>query len=109
MFTRKLVTPLAAMAVLLGVGTATAQTYPDKPITLILPLGAGGSHDLNARVFTSVIRQYLNQAMVVKLMPGASGQKGTAAAANAGPDGYTLAVHAQLLRSASAARHQAAL
>ena len=47
--------------------------YPSKPITLIIPLGAGGSHDLNARVFTSVIPSYLGQAVVVKLMPGAGG------------------------------------
>ena len=38
----------------LGVGSAQAE-YPEKPITLILPVGAGGSHDRNARVFTSVI------------------------------------------------------
>ena len=85
---------LTVAALLLAVAGTTAasadDSYPSKPITLILPLGAGGSHDLNARVFTSVIPQYLNQAMIVKLMPGASGQKGTAAAAQARPDGYTL-------------------
>jgi tripartite-type tricarboxylate transporter receptor subunit TctC len=69
---------------------ASAADYPEKPITLIIPLGAGGSHDLNARVFTSVIPTYLGQAMVVKLMPGAGGQIGTAAAVKAKPDGYTL-------------------
>ncbi len=69
---------------------ALAQSFPEKPITLILPLGAGGSHDLNARVFTSVIPQYLGQPVVVSLMPGASGQTGTAAAAQADPEGYTL-------------------
>jgi tripartite-type tricarboxylate transporter receptor subunit TctC len=57
---------------------------------MIIPLGAGGSHDLNARVFTSVIPEYLGQAIVVKLMPGAGGQTGTAAAVRAKPDGYTL-------------------
>ena len=56
-----------------GVDKARAE-YPEKPITLILPLGAGGSHDRNARVFTSVVPQYLGNAMIVKLMPGASGQ-----------------------------------
>ncbi len=83
---------LSAVALMLGVsiGGAVAQDYPNKPITLILPLGAGGSHDLNSRVFTSIIPQYLNQAMIVKLMPGASGQTGTAAAATAPADGYTL-------------------
>ena len=72
-----------------GVGGAKAE-FPEKPITLIVPLGAGGSHDLNARVFTSVIPEYLGNAVIVKLMPGASGQTGTAAAATAPADGYTL-------------------
>jgi len=79
----------AALVLGLGVGGAKAE-FPEKPITLILPLGAGGSHDRNARVFTSVIPSYLGNAMIVKLMPGASGQVGTAAAARAKPDGYTL-------------------
>jgi tripartite-type tricarboxylate transporter receptor subunit TctC len=81
---------VAALLLFVGFSPALADTYPSKPITLIIPLGAGGSHDLNARVFTSVIPQYLGQAMVVKLMPGAGGQTGTAAAIKAKPDGYTL-------------------
>jgi tripartite-type tricarboxylate transporter receptor subunit TctC len=78
-----------ALALGLAYQPAAAQ-YPEKPITLIIPLGAGGSHDLNARVFTSILPEYLGQPVVVKLMPGASGQTGTAAAANAPADGYTL-------------------
>jgi len=76
----------------LGIGSTAVQadSYPSKPITMIIPLGAGGSHDLNARVFTSIVPEYLGNAIIVKLMPGASGQKGTAAAARAKPDGYTL-------------------
>ena len=76
--------------VALGSPTALAQKYPSKPITMIIPLGAGGSHDLNARVMTSVLPSYLGQPVVVQLMPGASGRIGTAAAAKAKPDGYTL-------------------
>lgn len=88
---RKLSLLFAAAAMTLGLGTSgVLAEYPEKPITLIVPLGAGGSHDRNARVFTSVIPEYLGNAMIVKLMPGASGQTGTAAAANAKPDGYTL-------------------
>ena len=64
--------------------------YPEKPITLVLPVGAGGSHDRNARVFTSVIPQYLGNAIIVKLKPGASGQIGTSEVAKAKADGYTL-------------------
>ena len=89
---RTLLKTVAAGALALGLGItgAMAQSFPEKPITIILPLGAGGSHDLNARVFTSIIPQYLDQAMIVRLMPGASGQTGTAAAASAPADGYTL-------------------
>ena len=81
---------VAMLALFIGAAPVLADDYPSKPITLIIPLGAGGSHDLNARVFTSVIPTYLGQAMVVKLMPGAGGQIGTAAAIKAKPDGYTL-------------------
>ena len=88
MFTPRKLTSLvlgAALVMALGVSKAMADEYPSKPISLVLPLGAGGSHDLNSRVFTSIIPSYLGQAMVVKLMPGASGQKGTAHVANAKP------------------------
>lgn len=89
---KKISVLLSALAALLcfANGTAGAEEWPSKPITLIIPFGAGGSHDINARVFTSVIPNELGQPMVVKLMPGASGQKGTAAAIKARPDGYTL-------------------
>ena len=80
----------AALVATLGLGTAALAEYPEKPITLVIPLGAGGSHDLNARVITSIIPQYLDQAMIVRLSPGAGGQKGTQEVANAAPDGYTL-------------------
>lgn len=80
----------AVAATAMASSGASADDFPSKSITLIIPLGAGGSHDLNARVFTSVIPQYLGQPVVVKLMPGAGGQTGTAAAARARPDGYTL-------------------
>jgi tripartite-type tricarboxylate transporter receptor subunit TctC len=76
--------------VFVSAGTTLAAKYPKKPITMIIPFSAGGSHDLNARVFTSIIPQYLGQPVVVKLMPGAGGQIATAAAVKAKPDGYTL-------------------
>lgn len=63
---------VAALLSIIGFVPAMADSYPEKPITLIIPLGAGGSHDLNARAFTSVIPTYLGQAIVVKLMPGAA-------------------------------------
>lgn len=77
------------LALLLASGSALAQ-YPERPITLITPYAAGGSHDLNARVFTTYIRRYLGQPIVIKLVPGQAGQKGTLEAVQAPPDGYTL-------------------
>lgn len=74
---------------LTAIDAAVAQ-YPNRPITLITPYAAGGSHDLNARVFTTYIRRYLGQPMVIKLVPGEAGQKGTLEAVQSPPDGYTL-------------------
>lgn len=89
---RHMKTMIWGMVTALGLTAApiSAQTFPDRPITMIIPLGAGGSHDLNARVITSVLPQILGQPVVVQLMPGAGGQTGTAAAAAAPADGYTL-------------------
>ena len=79
-----------AAAIGLAAAPLAAEEFPSKPITLIIPLGAGGSHDLNARVITASVPTILGQPMVVQLMPGAGGQTGTAAAAAAPADGYTL-------------------
>ncbi len=87
---RLFVTAAVAAGLALGGNAALAADYPSKPITMIIPLGAGGSHDLNARVMTSVLPSYVGQPVVVQLMPGASGRIGTAAAAKAKADGYTL-------------------
>jgi len=76
------------------IGQLVCQTtyaqYPEKPITLITPFAAGGSSDLIARVFTSFLNEYLAQPMLIKLVPGQAGQKGTLEAIRAAPDGYTL-------------------
>ena len=80
----------AAVVATVALGSAAMAEYPEKPITVVIPLGAGGSHDLNARVITSTIPTHLGQAMIVRLSPGAGGQKGTQEVANAAPDGYTL-------------------
>jgi tripartite-type tricarboxylate transporter receptor subunit TctC len=82
-------------AVLLGATllvplAVTAQEFPERPITVVIPLGAGGSHDLHARGITSVMGDILGQPMVVKLVPGGAGMKGTAEVAKAEPDGYTI-------------------
>ncbi|HEX2215750.1 MAG TPA: tripartite tricarboxylate transporter substrate binding protein [Xanthobacteraceae bacterium] len=86
----------AASAIVLFATAASAQNkdqaadFPTKPVTLIIPVGAGGSHDLTARAVTSVANQYLGQPIVVELKPGGGGAIGSTLVANAAPDGYTL-------------------
>ncbi len=87
----KSVAMLAVSGMALTTATAVARAeFPEKPITMVIPLGAGGSHDLIARVITSIIPTYLGQPMIVRLTPGAGGQKGTQEVANSKADGYTI-------------------
>lgn len=90
-FAKKTLGALAMTGAAVAATGALAQdAYPERPITMVIPLGAGGSHDLNARVITSIIPTYLEQAMIVRLTPGAGGQIGTQEVASAPADGYTL-------------------
>jgi tripartite-type tricarboxylate transporter receptor subunit TctC len=57
---------------------------------VVIPLGAGGSHDLHARGITSILGDILGQPVVVSLVPGGAGMKGTSQVAKATPDGYTI-------------------
>ncbi len=81
---------ILGLVVSLGAPAASTAAYPDRPITLVLPVSAGGSHDLHARGITSIIADILGQPMVVKLVPGGAGMKGTGFVAKAKADGYTL-------------------
>ena len=84
---------LSALLVLLSIGPLAHQAaaqFPEKPITLITPFAAGGSSDLTARVFTTFLSDYLGQPILIRLVPGQAGQKGTLEATKAAPDGYTL-------------------
>jgi len=83
---------LCALAALLLAAPppAAAQAYPSRPIKLIVPLGAGGATDLNARVLAEKLGERLGQSVVVENRPGAEGIIGVDAAAKAAPDGYTL-------------------
>ncbi|AWI86280.1 tripartite tricarboxylate transporter substrate-binding protein (plasmid) [Alloyangia pacifica] len=73
-------------------GAAIAQDYPEKPIEVIVGYSAGGGTDVMARTAAPFIEKYLGDgaSLVVKNMPGASGQIGVTEVANADPDGYTL-------------------
>lgn len=75
---------------LLGPQFVEAQEFPVKPVTLVIPFGAGGSHDLTARAVTSVAADYLGQPMLVQLKPGGGGAIASDFVSKAAPDGYTL-------------------
>jgi tripartite-type tricarboxylate transporter receptor subunit TctC len=67
-----------------------AQEFPTKPITLIIPFGAGGASDLTARTFTGAANQYLGQPVIIQLKPGGGGAIASDFVSKAAPDGYTL-------------------
>ncbi len=69
--------------------TASAQ-FPDKPITVIVPYGAGGAGDVTMRTVSLPMEAALGQKLIVTARPGAGGNLGAQAVASAAPDGYTL-------------------
>jgi tripartite-type tricarboxylate transporter receptor subunit TctC len=71
---------------------ASGQAYPTRPITLIVGFAAGSSTDLEARVMAQRMRASLGQPIIVENVSGADGSVGTARAARARPDGYTIAL-----------------
>ena len=87
------IAPLSLL--LLGLsGTAIAQDYPTKPITIIVSYPAGGGADLMARLLAPKLSATLKQPVIVENRPGASGQIAAGAVAKAASDGYTLMLDA---------------
>jgi tripartite-type tricarboxylate transporter receptor subunit TctC len=89
-------------ALLLATGSATAQSFPDKPVTLVVAFPAGGSADLVARAVAQQMSESWKQPIVVSNRAGASGNIGAEAVANAAPDGYTLLMGTTALASSPA-------
>ncbi len=90
--TPNLIRSLAALAALSAAQFAQAQSWPSKPITVIVPVTAGSSIDVVSRAIGAELGKRLGQSMVFDNRAGASGNIGVAAAAKAVPDGYTLLV-----------------
>lgn len=82
----------AVLALAVLAGPAAAQTYPERPVTFIVPYGAGGPLDTVARILTERMRVSLKQTIVIENVSGASGTVGVGRAVRAAPDGYTVCV-----------------
>jgi tripartite-type tricarboxylate transporter receptor subunit TctC len=90
--TGSLIASLAAACVVAQVGTAAAQDYPTRPVTIVVPFAAGGGNDILARLIAQHMGRALGQQFVIENRAGAGGTLGARAVAKAAPDGYTLMV-----------------
>ena len=85
-------------------GGAIAEPWPSRPVTMIVPFGAGSGVDVLGRVLAAAMAERLGQSVIVENVGGAGGMTGTARVAKASPDGYTFVLgnvgtHAQISRS----------
>jgi tripartite-type tricarboxylate transporter receptor subunit TctC len=83
----------AFSAMMLFAGSAFAQDYPTRPITMIIPFSAGGPTDTVARLVGEVMSRELKQQVLIENVGGAGGTLGAGRVAQADPDGYTLLLH----------------
>ncbi len=86
---RKLVLVIA-LALFTGIAGVQAQTYPSRPVTLIVPFPPGGSTDVVARIMGERMRSFLGQPVIIENVGGAGGSIAIGRAARAAPDGYTI-------------------
>jgi tripartite-type tricarboxylate transporter receptor subunit TctC len=92
MIRRRLLTLLATLGGVLGSSPALAQTYPARPLRLVVPFPAGGATDILARTIAQRVAETLGQPIVIDNRPGAGGAIGADSVAKAAPDGYTLLI-----------------
>jgi len=81
---------LVALLIATGVAGAAAQTYPAKPITIVVPFAAGGPSDAMARILGDRMKATLGQTFLIENVTGAGGSIGVGRAVRAAPDGYTV-------------------
>lgn len=89
-FKRRQLLKATGAAILFAPGFASAQTFPAKPIKLVVPFPPGGLIDTMARLISARLAQELGEAVVIDNKPGAGGNLGAADVARSTPDGYTL-------------------
>src|SRR5690348_16794680 len=81
-----------AFAALAAPSLALAQGYPSRPVTFIVPYGAGGPVDVLARALSEPMRMALGQPIVIENVVGANGTIGVGRAVHSAPDGYTVSI-----------------
>lgn len=106
---RLLTASVVAVGTLLTIGAlpAAAQAdYPNRPVTIVVPWGPGGSGDITARTFARYFEKRFGQAAVIDNKPGANGIIGTQHAKAAAPDGYTLTMASNMTHAANASLYK---
>jgi putative tricarboxylic transport membrane protein len=93
---RALAASIVAVCLLAG-GAASAQTYPDHPVTMLVGFAPGGADDATARIIQDAMQKALGQTIVIENLSGAGGMIAAAKAAHAAPDGYTILLHQDAL------------
>src|SRR5262244_2136725 len=96
----KRISAAGLVALLASIAAASAQNFPNKPMTMIVPFAAGGPTDVLGRVIAQRMGEILGQQVVVENVGGAGGMTGSKRVADAAPDGYnfvlgTVGTHAQ--------------
>lgn len=82
-----------ASSLTLACGVASAQSYPTKPVSLVVPFAAGGPTDIVARTLAAAMSKHLGQTVLVENKAGAGGTLAPSYVAKAAPDGYTFLIH----------------
>lgn len=91
-FNKVLASGCVAVLGVLSSGPAAADTWPSKPVTVIIPYPAGGAADVVARILTTELSQQMGVPFIAEPKPGANSNIAAAAVAKAAPDGYTLLI-----------------
>jgi tripartite-type tricarboxylate transporter receptor subunit TctC len=100
-FTRAFAAALFA-ACTLAIGSASADDYPNRPVTMIVAFPPGGADDASARIIQDAMQRALGQTIVVQNIGGAGGMIAADKAAHADPDGYTIILHQDALAAGMA-------
>jgi len=94
---RPISTMIASVLMLLGVSIAGAQSYPTKPLRMVVGAATGGTPDILARIVAQKLHERLGQPVIVDNRPGATGNVGADVVAKAAPDGYTMIMATSVL------------